>query len=1107
MAHLKLDLLGPPEIQLDGKPVSFAYHKVQALLIYLAVEGDRTHTRSELVGVLWSERPQQKALGDLRHALSRLRSALGDRASKNHVDDSPPFILATRNTIQMNPDSDHWLDVTAFTELSDSDDPNSLEQAALLYRGDLLAGWGLKEAPEFEQWALSLSQSLQQRAITSYRRLIDICQRSGDQPRALKHSQRLLELAPWDEQAHRQRMRMLAQDGQRGAALAQYEYCRRALDEWVDAEPEEETEALCRAIRKGNVTADKTRQPPPHNLTAQLLTLIGRERELADIVACLENTDCRLLTLTGLGGNGKTRLAVEAGRQLLSRAASGPFTDGVFFVSLAPLQAVEGIAPTIAQALGVSFGQRSDGEAVLLRYLGSKRLLIILDNMEHLLTPGRPEKRTGAEVVTGILRAAPRCKLLITSRALLGLQMEQVYPVAGLDADGAAVDLFLTSARRARWGFQPTAEDKRAIREICRLVGGMPLALLLASGWITLLSPTEIVDHLRHEGLDLLHSRWPDVDERQHSIRVVWDHSWALLTAHEQQALASLSVFRGGFTQEAASQVAESTLSELMDLTSKSLVQRTPEGRYELHELLRQYAERKLDDLPGGSEETRDRHSAYYAAELERWARELEGPRQRQAWRELDTEIGNARAAWDWMVEHGESTRVDQAIDGLCRYYVGRGRLLEMHSAFRSAVDALAEATSPLGLRVLARALVCFANVNYHLVSPKLADDLCHQALALLDSPALEGHDTRKERADTLFEMVWRASRRNQREGRELCKKALALYQAIGDRSRVGRALHNLAATLPDRPIVQKQYFEQSVAVFREMGDESGATNARGAMAWAYMRLGQLHEAEQAARERLGFAEKMGNLHIVGVMRALLGRILFFQGRFTEAQVWQKEGLAVFHDLDEHTQPDWTTLTLSASQLHQGEYREARQLLESTLANAQRANNLEDETLCHALLGQLELVERRYSEARDHFQKSTHTSIEMEAQIDPRAIALWSYADHRQGRLSEAREHLCQALHIACDSERYFDRLWPLATAAYTLAQSEQIERAVGVYALCSRHPFVSNSRWFKVVFGQPIAQATADLPPNAAIAAQERGRAGDLETMVHAVLAEIEES
>ena len=350
----------------------------------------------------------------------------------------------------------------------------------------------------------------------------------------------------------------------------------------------------------------------PNNLPARDTSFLGREKEISEVQEALASH--QLLTVIGLGGAGKTTLAIEVGITCVENArATGHFPNGIFFVSLTALQEPDAIVPALASAIGFSFYPGSEPRAQLLDYLHEKSMLLILDNCEHLLG--------GVDLFSEITRRAPRVRLLVTSRTRLNLQNEQIIHLAGMDmparesaediAGYDSVRLFLEHARRLRHDFKLSTENLKYVVRICRLVDGLPLAIVLAASWLAMLSPMEISEEIERS-LDFLETEARDLPERQRSMRAVFEYSWNLLTQRERATFRNSSVFRGGFTRQAALQVMGCSLRDLMSLTDKSLLQRDWGGRYQLHELLRQYAWEKLAQDSAALEDIRTRHCHFY---------------------------------------------------------------------------------------------------------------------------------------------------------------------------------------------------------------------------------------------------------------------------------------------------------------------------------------------------------------------------------------------------------------------------------------------------------------------------------------------------------------
>src|SRR5262249_1130986 len=352
------------------------------------------------------------------------------------------------------------------------------------------------------------------------------------------------------------------------------------------------------------------------NLPTYPTPLVGRTRELADLARRLDQPHTRLITITGPGGIGKTRLAIALAEPLFPTECS---PARVYFVPLAPLRAPEQIVPALAGALDFPLDTgkqhiRSPRQQVI-DYLREKQLLLVLDNVEHVLG-GADESAGAAELIAALLGAAPRLAILATSRERLKLREEHLYPLAGLDMPGAedpssssAVALFVQRARALRPDLVPEQDDLSFVAQICRLVEGMPLAIELAAGWVDTLALSDIAAEIAR-GLDLLATELRDVPARHRSMRAVFDATWHRLGAAHQPVFARLAVFRGGGTRRAVQAVTQATLPQLHAVVGASLLQYDAErDRYTIHELLRQYAAEKLAADPEDELATCARHA------------------------------------------------------------------------------------------------------------------------------------------------------------------------------------------------------------------------------------------------------------------------------------------------------------------------------------------------------------------------------------------------------------------------------------------------------------------------------------------------------------------
>jgi predicted ATPase/DNA-binding SARP family transcriptional activator len=1090
MTRLSISLLGAFQVTLDGNPVSsFESDKVRAMLAYLVAEASQPHRRGSLVGLLWPERPERSARQNLSQALYNLRQSIGDR------DASPPFLLITPDSIQFNRSSDHWLDVAAFADglegcvqhdkgVSETCEQcgERLQQAVSLYRGDFMSGFSLDSSAAFEQWVTVKQEQLRHQVLDAMYRLASCYERQGSLDRALDYARQQVDLDPWREQAHRQIMRLLALNQQYNAALAQYERCRRVLAEELAVEPESQTTLLYEQIRD---EAPSRVLPGPvcHDLPVPLTPFVGRETELAQIRNLLQQPACRLLTLIGPGGIGKSRLALEAARLEAER-----FPHGVYLVSLAPLDAVEAVVPAVVAAMDLTLRSGDSTERQLLTHLRRRKLLLILDNLEHLLD--------AVGWVTGILRMAPAVKVLATSRVKLNVKGEHVFPVSGMAypddlenvASYSAVQLFLNSAQRARLEFEATADDWPAIARVCQLVDGMPLGILLAASWAGMLAPAEIAEEMAR-GIDFLATDRQGIPERQQSMRAVLDHSWNLLTERERTAFQALSVFQGGFSREAAEQVADISLRELMALMDKSLLQRASTGRYELHDLVQRYAGERLATSPSDEGEVRRKHCAYYAGALDRWVSGLKGSREVTSERGMQDEIENAREAWTWAVEQNHIEYLNQAMEGIGRLYDSQMRYEEGNHLFQRALDRLSANCQWTRARILIR------QGRFCRLSGRIGKSgrLLRQGLDLLRHPELASVDTRTEEAFALQQLGWieMDSQSNFAEARRLFQQSLNLYQAAEDRFQTAHALHRLglAVWYLDSQDEAGRLWGESLTMFRSLGAQGGVADLLRDMSMIPRQRGRPEEAAEILHESIGVAREIGSQQQIAHSLVGLGTVYTSLGKIGEAQAALAESLEISRCLADHWSCVASNVRLGVVEMHLGRYEDAKRRARESIHMARRTGHSSEIRLSSLLSSSVALAREQYIEAQLFLDEGTADIDEIRLWDDwGWGMTLLVLAACRLGRSDQARELVTKALQGASEVGEAIPAYWIFAPAALYLAEQGEHEQAVETYALVSCHPLVAHSKWLARVIGRHIDAAAAKLPEKVTVPTGARG-------------------
>jgi|SRR5579859_119284 len=906
MARLSVALLGPLQVTLDGKPVTtFEYKKVQALLAYLAVEAGQPHSRASLANLLWPDLADAVARRNLTQALSSIRQSIG------HTGRNDLFLTVTNEGVQFNLTSDTELDLAEFNTLLAACDAHThrsietctacaerLGRAATLYRGDFLAHFSLGDSVPFEEWAQVKRESLRQRALTALAHQSAYHERHGHVEQATALARRQLELDPWHEAVHRQIMRLLAVSGERHKALAHYRSFRRTLTIELEAQPEPETTALYDRLRAAEYDAFGTTgsRARTNNFPSRLETFIGRDQELAQIIGLLEQPTGRLITLTGPGGIGKTRLAIQAAQQ-----CAAMFADGAYFVPFGPVTSIDFAVTAIASTLEIQLHSASDPTGQLSQYLRGKELLLVLDSVEHLLSQQTSEL-TLTSLIANLLEQAPRVSVLVTSRERLHLSGERLYAVPGLwvapatntdqGQDCDAVRLFVECARRADPAFVLTAREAPWVVSTCQLLGGMPLGIEMAAAWVRVITCAEIAQEVQHNP-DFLQASWRDTPGRHSSLRTVFEHGWQLLAEEERQVVARLSVFRGGFEREAAEQAAGASLPILSELADKSWLQRAAGGRYDLHELLRQYALAKLA-ASGEEDAARRRHADYYCALAETAAKLMRTADQKRWLDRLEANVDNFRAALAW-----SQTATGDAEEGL-RLACALGDFWEVRGSMSE------------GRTWLADGLDCAGSVS-PAVRAKAIGELGWLALFIGDTaaarPAFEASLLISRTIGLTWCTAWNLtglaniaeSRRDYEAAQAMWLESLALFRQSGDNDGVAYQLLNLGGLA----IAQGDYqgAEAQLAecreIFQQLQDSRGmacTSLKQGILARTQGDVGRaaaLYDKSLALFTDLGSKPDIARVH---VNQANLARCAGDEDR---AEILFRQALVICRDFDQ----------------------------------------------------------------------------------------------------------------------------------------------------------------------------------------------------------------
>jgi DNA-binding SARP family transcriptional activator/predicted ATPase len=944
---LELWVLGHPRIVVDDAPIAgFVSSKAPALLFYLSLTG-RPLARSTLAGLFWPETPEANARTNLRKALANLNESLR------------PWLASDRQTLAIDTSAPLWIDAVAFAERVEAAHRNhdmaQLAAALDQYDGDFLEGFVVRDAPEFETWALVQRDHFRRTAVDGLQTLIAFYHEQADYARSSGYARRLLQIEPWHEETHRLLIEQLARMGQRGSALAQFEICRQVLQDELGVDPAPETLALVACVRHSSPTLTPPpipaqngapaapAGPAPSSLPVQTTPFIGREQDLAAVLRRLADPACRLLTLVGPGGIGKSRLALEAAQRLVRQGqAAELFANGVALVDLAPVRTASGLIAAIAAALRFAFYDDAPPDRQLLDYLREKRLLLILDNIEHL--------PAGVELIAQILAAAPAVKILATTCESLHLHEAWFHPIDGLSYPSVerglsaplteiaaydAVRLFVQSVRRAQVGFSLEAERSHVVR-ICQLVEGMPLAIELAAAWWSTIPGATIVAEIE-QGLDILTARYQNVPERHRSMRAVFEHAWRRLDAEARAVSVQLAIFRGGFTLAAASAVAGASLPILASVVERSLVHMVGHERYEIHDLLRQFIAEKAAEEPDRHAAVEARHAAHYLALLHSRRNALHGADQCAALATLRPDQENIHKAWAWAVRTHALPWVDVTGGTLFELYWLQSRYQEGLECFRLALAKLREdpaAAGSLLALVEARAGAFYAALG----DVGAADTLLHSALrqaragnalhelafclrhlsevAGWHDPAAQPHALLEEAlaisralddlegiADALYRLAEMATYQGKfAEARRLAEASLDACRRLGRKDWIAYALDKMgfvAWCAGDYAVAAKS-FEEGYALFVELGDRLGKALTLGGLGWtAWVEGGlQLQAALPRLERSLALCREIGHRRHASSRLGMMGQIANYLGRPEQAIRYCEEALALARAVD-----------------------------------------------------------------------------------------------------------------------------------------------------------------------------------------------------------------
>ncbi len=991
---LQLNLFGHFRATLNDKPLTLPTKSVAALIAYLLLEQATPQPREHVATRLWPDRPETRGRHNLRQTLLRLRQTLPDAAN------GQPPILAEGETLQWNPAYPVEVDVRRFeaamaraepflhTPLDQTPYPAiaPLQAALEQYTADLLLGYDLLN-DLYAGWLLPWRTKYRRQALMALARLAECYGRAGLPHRMEEMARRQLALDPEREIAHRQLMQAHLAQGEYLAALKHYSVYEKQLQATGEqpAPPLRMLHQRAIAYREERVAP---LQPIPHNLPPRKTPFHGRQEELDDLLMGLVAPDERLLTLTGLGGIGKTRLALTAARHFIRPMPTIPprFPGGVWFVSLAEVPGAD--EETFAQAILQSCGQQAreaeSALAAVIRHLSGEACLLILDNLEHL--PG------AGDFIASLLRALPGLTVLATSRHPLGLQQETVWHLQGLpvpadehDTAAPSVTLFVERLQRVGGDFRLTPEVAPTLTRICRALDGWPLALELAASWGERLPVGEIASRVVAD-ITALKTAMPDVPLRHRSIEAVLNGSYHLLTPVQQRILTRFAVFHGGCTIEAAEAILDATIEDLTLLVRRALL-RQQQGRYTIHELIRQFARQKLE-LSREQEVAERAHATYYLHLLASLESDLFGPHPLPAVRQLRPEWENLHTAWHWAIKNAQHDQLAAVLPALTRFSLLSGLLREGTVLMQAALPA---APPPLAYDLI----LTQARLNNRLAKINTVHTLLETLPALQSMLPYQQIEAHLNWGMVLYMQGFFS------ESKHHFSQAVALARVSSDRDRLVESLAGLAKV----DFHGEQYLTELTTLLNEVSDLWLKREIYFYLGSVSIRRSHYRQACVYWQKALDIALELENGVAASVLYNNLGDALRELGEFDRAEASFQKSLALsqmFHY--EPVRPNalegWARLCVL-----RGEYEKAIPLAQEAIELCAASGDLYAEAISLACLGHAYSGLQNWAQAEQAYRRATTLTPEAPHQA-LESLAGLAYVRWKQGDETAARAHV-----------------------------------------------------------------------------------------------------
>ncbi len=983
--RLRVYLLGPMRIERDSAPIHLPRRKVESLLAYLLLHPEQ-QARDHLATLFWGDSSDAQARHSLRTALATVRKAV-----------APDLLHANRDHVQLNPAFPVWVDLHDALDLEnqlDSANSDLLTSKLALWQGELLMGF-------YDEWLTIEREYYRTRLLKLGLQVTQALRARSAYGAAIAVAQQVLTFDPANEAAHQHLLFCYVAAGDRAAALRQYEQCVRALRDELDAPPMPETTALYQWIKQQDGEAASPAAKIT-NLPFPLTSFVGRTQPMTEVKRLISpsSNETRLLTLTGAGGSGKTRLAIQVATDLIDR-----FAHGVWWVDLGALSDSGLVTRAVAKTLGVREVIDQTLSQTVTSFLSDKQLLLVIDNCEHLIEPC-------AHITAELLGHCPNLRILTTSREPLNVAGETLWQVPTFTAPDPAklapvdlllqfesLQLFVERATTVQPDFALTPENAQAVAEICQRLDGIPLAIELAAARVKVLPVEQIAAYLTGAigaRFALLTQGSRTVLPRQQTLRAAIDWSFNLLDDAERRLFQQVSIFSGSFTLEALEQIVgsgakgalpsiqnlQSPISNLLDLLTqlvdKSLVMVEPhfgQSRYRLLETLREYALEQFTN-PDALETWRRRHAEFFLTLAEQAEPALTSAVQQSWLARLELEHANLRGALTYATASADRELALRLTAALFKFWDIRVYLSEGREWLSKALAQRGSASA----ETQAKALSAAGFLAHRQDDYPVARRLLHESLLLFEHAEDEAGI-----ADVLNNLAAvDLQQGHYRAAQQRLTQSLALFRTLNHNDGIARVLNNLGNWAWDRGqhAVARNYYLESLHLRQRMGDQVGIATALFNLGNTARAQGDFGAARTYYEECLTLGRTLDHRALIGIALKNLGLVAFNQQDYTKARRASEEALPILLEIGDKSNAGFALANLGAVVQKLGEtsqalvyFRQSLQLMHEVGYIRGAFLELEDiATLLVDLGRHLELAVHLLS-AADHLRQKANLAV------------------------------------------------------------------------------------------------------------------------------------